>query len=212
MYVVKGWQDMTRTKIDDDDLDRLLDRAATTPPHNARVDAAVAALLTEVRGHVPPRRRRGPRLMTVAVGLAIAGALVAGTTMSAVWLQIPPFQELPEGWSRTTEYIPLEWVSVAGEEERCRVYLELERARPGDIDALDAAIAARDWTGFGQDLYDSLPDAPIGPDGEGEVHIAAVPLIQAFAVSVIPEVGEIGAASDDGPAVGAIATTCRTDI
>jgi hypothetical protein len=209
MYVVKGWIDMTRTTTGDDDLDRLLDRAATTPPRNARVDAALAALLTEAREHVPPRKGRGIKLVAVAVGLAIAGALVAGTTMSTVWLQIPPFQELPAGWSRTTEYIPIEWVSVAGEVERCRMYLELERARPGDIDALDAAIVEHDWDGFGQALYDSIPSAPTGPNVEGDVISLANPQVQAFAVGVIPEIGRAGA---DDPALGALATTCRTDI
>lgn len=199
---------MTPTSTPDDALDRLLARAATTRK-NDRVEAALAALVTEARRDAPPRRRRRTGPTAVVVGFAIAGALVGGTTMSAVWMQSPPFQEVPAGWTRTTEYIPLEWVSVAGEEERCRMYLELERARPGDIDALDAAIRAHDWSGFGQDLYDALPDSPTGPDVEGEVAQIAGPAVQAFAVNVIPEIGRAGT---DDPAVGALATTCRTDI
>jgi hypothetical protein len=200
---------MAHTKLADDDLDSLLEKAGATRVDSPRAQAALAALLTETRAAAPRRRRRGRRIVGAAVGLAIAGALVAGTTMSAVWLQIPPFQELPEGWSRTTEYIPLEWVSVAGEEERCRVYLELERARPGDIHALDAAIVHHDWNRFGQGLYDSLPDAPTGPNVESDVGELASSQVQAFAVEVIPEIGRAGA---DDPAVGAIAITCRTDI
>lgn len=203
---------MTRTPLNDDELDVLLARGAGAGRFDTRTEAAIAALVLEARTRGPERARRrrrvGVALGAVAAALGVVGLLIAPTAISDWWLRTPPFQELPEGWLRSTEYIPIVWTSPDGEMERCRTYLELERADADLLAELDAAILARDWTGFGQELYDTLPGNPPATSVESEVLELSLPVVQEFAREVIPGLDT----PDSGPAVGAFATTCRTDI
>lgn len=144
-------------------------------------------------------------------GAVTAGALLtAGTTLSAYYLQIPPFQGLPDGFIRTSESIPLNYVEDDGSEIRCRIFLEFERTDQSTVDRVDAAIAEHDWSAFGQDLYDSnpeLPDLPADNLGPGDIMGPAGAAAEDFANDVVPDVGGLGT-RPDGPAVGAIAATC----
>lgn len=196
----------------DAELDGMLERARGTGEAGPRIDAALADLVTAARREGPPRarRRRGIRLGVIGAltGAGLVGLLTAPTAPSDWWMRTPPFQELPQGWVRTTEYVPIVWTSPDGEEERCRTYFELERADAALLAELEAAILARDWTGFGQELYDSLPGSPPATSVESEVLELSLPHLQEFASEVIPGLET----PDTGPAVGALATTCRTDL
>lgn len=191
---------------DDRSLDDLLAHAGRVPEHGPRVVAALAALAPPE----PVARRRRPVLVATVVGGVVA-VLTAGVTLSSFWLTTPPFQELPEGWSRTTAWAQVDWTSPDGEFETCRIYLELERADADVMAALDAALREHDWEGFGQELYESLPGDPPATSVEPEVMDLAFPIVFELARETVPGLGDFGAAGN-GPALGAGAATCRTDL
>jgi hypothetical protein len=203
---------MARAQLSDDQLDHLLSRAADTGIRPTTTAAAVEALVSEARARGPQsaRRRRNRFVLGgVVAGVVIAGVLTAPTALGDWWLRTPPFQGLPDGWLRTTEYVPIIWQSPDGEEERCRTYFELENADADLVAEFDAAILDHDWTDFGQNLYDSLPGSPPATSVEPEVGNLAVPGLNDFVAHVLAEAESSSAGS---AAVGAFATTCRTDI
>jgi hypothetical protein len=200
---------MTRTP-DAGSLDGLLAHAGEVPERGARVAAALERIAATEPA--PPGRGVPRRAVVIGVTVAgVAGLLTAGVTLSTAWLTSPPFQELPEGWSRTTEWAQVDWESPDGEFETCRIYLELERADRDVMASLDDALRERDWDDFGQELYDSLPGDPVATSVESEVLDLAFPIVYELAHDAIPGLGGFGAAGD-GPALGAGAATCRTDL
>ena len=202
---------MSQTPLDDSNVDALLSRARLTPERDERISAAVSALVADARVESSHSRvRRGHRWALAAVALvAAAGLVTAGTAIAGLWATTPPYQELPDGWLRTTEPIPLGWIDADGETEDCRIYLDLERATPALIETLDEAIRDHEWTGLGQQLYDSLPGSPVGPNTEADVTDLAAARVMDFARDAIPGLGGFG---DSGPAIGAVATTCVPEL
>ena len=188
------------------ELDHLLARAAEVPAADAETLAELGRMTRAAR----PRRRRPVVIVALAGAMALGGvvAFSGAITQLAVDLTTPPFQELPDGWLRTNAWIPVEWVQTDGHEERCRTYLEVENGDAGMIEALDAAIAGRDWSGLGQSLYEALPGSVPADEIESEVNLAAQPIIQAFALDAVPEL----TGAPGSPGIGALATTCRTDL
>ena len=82
----------------------------------------------------------------------------------------------------------MNWTTDDGHTENCRAWIELQNAERGDRAALDEAIKARDWTGFGQRLYDEGTWEPNDPDGERRVADQLSSFLQDFARDVLPGV------------------------
>ena len=194
----------------DDELDERLAaaRARTQIPslHGAVVNVARSIAASS------PRGGRRPRLI---LGLGLAGAaiaLTAGTTTTAYYLGIPPFQSLPDGALRTTESIPLDYVTDDAIEIRCSIFLEFENVDAAEVATVDEAIATHDWADFGQDLYaaqGALPPTPrdsLNP--QEEVSGAALEAVYDFAASSIPDLRLLGDGAASDPRLSAVATTC----
>ena len=195
--------------MNDDELDR---RLLTVREHTEHLGVrhALEALGRGVRveSTTAPRRTK----LNWGVGLGIAAiALTAGTTTTAYYLGVPPFQSLPDGASRTSESIPLDYDMDDGTEIRCRVFLEFENVDAPGVAAVDAAIRTTDWTDFGQDLYDAQVEPPDDSSAEGAVSDATVDATFAFAAMVIPGLGFMSDGAEDSPLLSAVATTCRPD-
>lgn len=170
----------------DDELDELLASAATDVMPAAAHEAVALADATmphRLRRGRPVRARWfGPVIMCGSLALT-AGAGVAVVEMSH-WAGVG----MPTGTVRNLVPIPVNWATDDGHTENCRAWIELQNAERGDRAALDAAIAARDWTGFGQRLYDQGVPVPEDADGEGRVADQLYPFLQEFARDVMPGV------------------------
>jgi len=193
--------------MNDDELDALLRQAAQPEAPAAATRDAVARARAQHR----PRPHR--RLLIGGAIVAGALALTAGTTLTAYYLRIPPFQGLPEGSLRTAGFIPLDYTSDEGIEVSCRVFLEFENVDSAGVARVDAAITATDWSTWGQDLYDGIanpipqpaPAQNLNPqDDVMELYPVAS---YEFARDVIPNLGYLGA-TPNGPTLSGIATTC----
>jgi hypothetical protein len=199
--------------MNDDELDRRLASVREHTEHSGAHDA-LAALGHTIRAESTPAPRRSRWYW--GIGLATAAiALTAGTTATAYYLGVPPFQSLPDGASRAAESIPLNYDTTNGIEIRCRIFLEFENVDAAGVAAVGEAIRDTDWSDFGHDLYiaqGDLPDAPsdvLNP--QDEINDAAVDATYAFAASVIPGLRFLGDGAENDPRLSAIATTCRPD-
>lgn len=172
--------------MNDSALDELLASVpAPLPPTLAREAehlAEATAPARSRRGRMPHPRWFVPLLVGGALALT-AGAGVTAVTM-AHWAGV----SMPIENVRNTVPIPLDWTTETGHVEECRAWIELRNPQPGDRDALDSAIEARDWTGFGQRLYDAAPDDPDDDDGESRVGTTLNEALRIFASSVFPGV------------------------
>ena len=163
--------------------DKLTSMAAAVP------DAARAEVLRMAEQAMPRRVRRGraPRsrwALPIFVGGAIVLTAGAGTATIAMshWSGV----EMSLGNVRNSEPIPVIWTTDTGHSEECRVWLEFRNPEPGDQARLNEAVAKRDWSGLGQQLYDDAPALPGPGDGEDRVSEALTPEIQAFTAEVFP--------------------------
>lgn len=192
--------------MNDTELDDLLARAAQPLPIAA--DNLATAVADEVtRGARPKRRRRW------LIPVVIAGALALTASASLTAVQLAQWQgvSMPAGNVRSTVPIPLDWVTDDGHAERCGAWIELEHPRTGDRAALDAAIAGRDWSGFGQDLYDRGAPQTDDPDGGGRVGAGLEDQLRAFVAQVLPEAAWLPM-SGDGVAVAGYGFRCTEDV
>lgn len=150
----------------DRELDELL--ARQVQPTGAGVQAAVSELVTMTRAEVvstrqPLRRRR------LVVGGVVLGAVVltGGGTLTAFQLNLPPFQTLEPGIQRVQQPIAVDYVIVTGKSVQCEAFLEFKNLDERQMDDARAYVASRDWSGFGQQTYNtakrtagsSTPDA-----------------------------------------------------
>lgn len=163
----------------------------------------------------PQPRPTRSRLLWLLPALALGGGLLtAGITATAAQLSVWPWVELPAGSLRTTEPIPVEWVNDDGAEESCRAYLELENASDADIEALDGAILARDWSRFGQELYDQGTPEAGDFNGQSRVGVQLDRALAAFAQATIPGLDPLTSPNFDAataPRIGATGMSCRSD-
>ncbi|MFE6735238.1 hypothetical protein [Microbacterium sp. NPDC057650] len=192
--------------MNDTELDDLLARAAQPLPIAA--DNLAAAVADDIARGTRARRRRRWLIPVVIAG---AFALTAGASLTAIQLAEWQGVSMPEGHVRSTVPIPLEWVTEDGHAERCGAWIELSDAEPGDQAALDDAIRAHDWAGFGQRLYDTGAPVADDPDGSGRTDSQLGPELRAFAEQAIPGVGWM-AEGAGRTAVAAYGFRCTTDV
>lgn len=193
--------------MNDIELDELLSASIAPLAPSAGREATALAAAT-----MPARLRRGrmprPRWLVpviVAGSVALTGAASITTAQLSVW----PWVSLPDGFERTTR-IPVEYTTNEGHVEVCGAYVELRNAREGDLEALNAAISARDWTGFGQGLYERGTVVPDDPDSEIRVGNELFPELVDLTKTTIPGVLTL---DEDGDtvAIGAMGLSCRVD-
>lgn len=189
------------------DLDQELSGMADRLPHGVELEAARVAQQT-----MPRRLRDGKRVRarwfvpTIVVGGLV---LTAGASTTVVQMSHWAGFELPIGNVRSEVPIPVNWVTETGHREECSAYLEIRNPRDTDGDVMDAAIAAHDWSGLGQRLYDDGVPQPDDPDGEIRVWEGLDAVIEEFAAEVFPGVPWISADSDpQDRAVDAWGTRC----
>ncbi|UJP10130.1 hypothetical protein L2X99_17575 [Microbacterium sp. KUDC0406] len=192
--------------MNDTELDELLARAARPLPIAA--DNLAASVADDVARGARSRRRRRWLIPALIAG---AFALTAGASLTAIQLAQWQGVSMPEGNVRSTVPIPLEWVTEDGHAERCGAWIELSDPGPGDRTALDDAIRAHDWSGFGQRLYDTGDPVADDPGGEGRTASRLEPELRAFAEQTIPGVRWM---EDDAgrTAVTAYGFRCAPDV
>ena len=165
------------------DLDRMLNEAAAPLPAEAVDQARRLASTTmpdRLRAGKPARRRW---LLPVVVSGAIALTAGASTTVAVMshWAGVG----MPLDNVRNELPIPVSWIGDDGSEHDCRAWIELRHPAPDDRETLDAAIAAHDWNGLGQELFDAAPAAN-DPDNDERVSDGLVPVLQDFTAEVFP--------------------------
>ncbi|WP_433675019.1 hypothetical protein [Microbacterium gorillae] len=166
--------------MDDDFTARL--NAMVAPP-DARL-ATAARDVARAATHRQPRRWFVPLIVVGAV------VLTGAASATALGLNSWPFVQLPDGASRTSVPIPLVFTTIDGEQEECGGYVELSQVTPEQIRALNDDIAARDWSGFGQSLYDNATGAPVPGDpndGEERVGEGFTRWVPSFVTATIPD-------------------------
>ncbi len=141
--------------MDDSELDTLL--ATRAQPTNPRVEAAVAELVVAARVEVaaasePRRTRRRWAGAGVVLGAVV---LTAGGTLTAAQLNLPPFQTLEPGIQRIQQPIPVDYAIDTGKAVRCQAFLEYRNLTQRQMDTARTYVAQRDWSGFGQQAYDT---------------------------------------------------------
>ena len=202
--------------MDDRELDALLARPA--PTTSPQVRAAVAELVSSSREHAraaapaPARQRR--RRLVGAIALA-AVALTAGGTLTAAQLDVPPFQTVPAGVQRLQQPVPVDYVTSNGKPVRCQAFLEFHDLTDAQVEAAEDHLAARDWSGFGQQAYDTarrMPDR-LSPDPvDTALGVVIGDELTELARAAVPGV-EIPTLPDhdtDGPTYNGYAMSCPT--
>ena len=193
--------------MNDAELDELLSASIAPLPVLASHEAASLAMAS-----MPLRLRRGrmprPRWL-VPVIVAGSLALTGAASITAYQLSVWPWVAIPTGHVRTIP-IPVDFTTDDGHVESCRAYVELRNAGDGDLTALNDSIGDHDWTGFGQQLYDTGAPVMEDPDGESRVGDELLPALIAFTKAAIP--GVLGLGEDgEGVAIDALGMSCRPD-
>jgi hypothetical protein len=153
----------------DQELDDLLDRTAR--PISDAANSAALDLVEPTKAAATDKTRVRRRVRRPAVVAGIVGGsvlLTAGASLAAYQLSIPPFQTIPDGIQRTTVPIPVNYERADGVGARCLAFMEFRNLDPGQLERVNGYIAAKNWTGFGQDLVASSP-AQTDPDRQFDV-------------------------------------------
>lgn len=189
------------------ELDEVLASVANPLAEVAAVEARRLAVAT-----MPRRLKRGkrplPRWLRPAVFAGVALALTAGASTTAVTMSHWGMVSMPLGNIRNETPIPLDWTSDTGVVETCKAWIEIQDPLPGDSEALDAAVGAHDWTGFGQRIYDESPADPNQSAGSRQMDVTLEPALKEFAQATFPGIPWMAA---DGSRRGVVATGFRCD-
>jgi hypothetical protein len=94
-------------------------------------------------------------LVPVALGLV---ALTGAGTYAAYQLSIPPYVETGPGVDRVEDPIPVDYTTDAGTVLDCNLYLEFRDVSAAQRARLNAMSKDAVWRGFGQRVYDALPE------------------------------------------------------
>jgi hypothetical protein len=198
---------MNGVNMNDTDLDELLSAAIAPIPASVAREATFLATSTKParlrRGQTPRPRRFVP--LIVAGAVASTGAASITIAQLSAW----PWVTLPDNFERSTR-IPVDYTTDNGHVEACGAYIELRNADDGDLVALNAEIAARDWAGFGQALYERGSVVDDDPDSEGRVSNELYPALVEMTKAAIPGVLTLGEAGDT-VAIGAMGLSCRRE-
>lgn len=133
--------------MDDDDLDRLLNRHAPTPSA-AAIEIALLLAKDETAG---PRQlavdsRRWRLAATAVVG---ALALTGATSATAYQLSIPPFVALDEGTVRTEAGLPVEYTNSLGRRVKCLAFMDFANVDKAQLRRLNLISSDPSWAGYG---------------------------------------------------------------
>lgn len=139
--------------MDNQDLGELLLQAR--PRSTSDVDRLAAAIASDTRHQIAPRRRRWTsRRFGAMVGACAAGVvLTAAGTVTAYQLQIPPFQGLEPGLVRISPGVPADYVAIDGKPWTCEAFLEFRDITPSQADKVATHIRSQDWSDLGPSAY-----------------------------------------------------------
>ena len=196
--------------MDDQELDNML--ASRHQPTTPQMEAAVGDLVVATRMEATSARLRPSRRRWMAGGVALGAVLVtAGGTLTAAQLNLPPFQSLEPGVQRVQQPIPVNYVIDTGKNVRCEAFLEYRGLTSDQMEAARTYVEQRDWSGFGQQAYDtagrttaaSTPDAvdhAFGDVLDRELRAAAHAAVPAASPSAVT----------DGPTISGWSMACPT--
>ncbi|CAM3161390.1 hypothetical protein PSET11_02041 [Arthrobacter ulcerisalmonis] len=192
------------------DLDDQLSSMTEPLPQAADLEARHMAAVT-VPSRVSKRRALRPRWVLPAV-VSAAVLVTAGAGTAAVMMSHWGGVSMPLENVRSTEPIPVTWVTGTGHEETCRAWIELRNPSPGDIAKLDSAIYAHDWAGLGQRLYDAAGNRTDDPEGEARVNGSLAVELQHFAKETFPGINWLnGGGHSTDRTVDAWGMTCAPE-
>ncbi|MCL2795841.1 MAG: hypothetical protein FWD85_11105 [Microbacteriaceae bacterium] len=171
--------------MNDIELDEALESAVEPLSEVAAVEAGRLAMET-----MPVRLRHGkrplPRWLRPAVFAGAALVLTAGAGTTAVTMSHWGEVSMPLGNIRNETPIPLDWTSDTGTVDICKAWIEIQDPLPSDPAALDAAVSAHDWAGFGQRIYDESPADPNQAAGERQTDVALDSALKDFVEATFP--------------------------
>ncbi len=140
----------------DSELDELLAAHQTTI--SPEVVLAVDELVTRTRLQAgsQPVKRPWRRRRVVWAGVAGSALVLTGAAgwLSAEQLRTPPFSTIPDRVQRLEPAVPVDYTTVDNEQVHCQAFLEFQHLDLAQVDAVQAYLTGRDWTGFGQTVYD----------------------------------------------------------
>lgn len=144
----------------DEELATLLERAKE--PVSPGASTIAVRLATEVAEQRLGRRwtsrswaRKG---ILIPVGVGVVALSGAGT-YAAYQLSIPPYVATEPGVARVSDPIPVNYRTDAGRRIDCLAYLEFRDVTAVQRERLNALSTNGDWSGYGQRIYDQLPEA-----------------------------------------------------
>lgn len=142
--------------MDEKELDQILNGAGHR--WNIAVSSAVAELVDSTRVHtIPPEpaRKKLPRGVVWGIFATAAVLVTAGASVTAIQMGIPPFQSLEAGLQRTTTAITVNYVEAGGTAVTCNAFIEFRQLDAASEAKIESYISTQDWSGFGQDLFDT---------------------------------------------------------
>jgi phenylpyruvate tautomerase PptA (4-oxalocrotonate tautomerase family) len=205
--------------MDENGLDGLLAEAGKRHAANLADPDLSAEVLSLIR-----ETQRGPasfttRLRPLAVvgGAFVALVLTAGAAAGAIYLELPPFAEVESGEQRILTGIPVEYVTAEGVTMVCSAYVDIANASTEAVQVVRAEVESRDWSGFGQSIYDGIEDAPAQEANEVDppqvVTLAISHAVADFVHTAAPEIANmddpLSSARGGDPYVHTVSILCE---
>lgn len=195
--------------MNDDDLDLLLTDARRHAAEPAVVLSRLVAAETAQLNRARPRvQRRWLRVGVLApVGMGVVALMGAGT-LAAYQLSIPPFVSTESGVERVTEPIPVDYTTDAGTVLDCNLWLEFRNVSDAQRANLNAMSTDSMWQGFGQRVYDDLPESHKGTQDGPEPLWSERVDDQVYADALRANPGLTFRGSGDSPSLEGSTTRC----
>ncbi len=191
------------------ELDERLSAMARSVSSEASSQAIRLVDATMPRHKRTALRRRWVLPVLAGGAIALTAGAATATAVMSHWAGV----SMPLENVRNNEPIPVTWTTETGHTERCRAYIELRNADPGDQAKLDSAITSRDWSGLGQRLFDNARAATDDPDGEIRVSDGLGMELRSFANETFPGVGWLSdAPRPSARAVDAWGMRCSAEV
>jgi hypothetical protein len=144
----------------DDELTTLLERARedVSPAASTIAGRLAADVAVQRLGRRWTSRSLARKGILVPVGIGVLAFSGAGT-YAAYQLSIPPYVATEPGLERIREPIPVNYRTDAGRRIDCLAYLEFRDVTAAQRQRLNAMSTTGNWSGYGQRIYDQLPEA-----------------------------------------------------
>lgn len=144
----------------DEELTTLLERATkhVSPAASTIAGRLAAEVALQRLGRRWTSRGWAQKGILIPVGIGVLAFSGAGT-YAAYQLSIPPYVATEPGVERVSDPIPVNYRTDAGRRIDCLAYLEFRDVTAAQRERLNALSANGDWSGYGQRIYNGLPEA-----------------------------------------------------